>query len=203
IAADVLPDVFELFTQADKSLDRAQGGLGIGLTVVRKLAEMHGGTVTAYSAGVGKGAEFVVRIPLSNSLPAVAEQQAIEDGKTAALRVLVVDDSQDTARLEAALLRRSGHQVELAYDGPSALEAAERFRPHAVLLDIGLPGLDGYEVATRLRQSDLATALIAVSGYGQADDRQRSRIAGFDHHLVKPVNGQELLGILRGLAPKD
>jgi signal transduction histidine kinase len=203
ISSEILPHVFDLFTQADKSLDRSQGGLGIGLTVVRKLAEMHGGTVTAYSAGVGLGAEFSVRIPLSDIPPAAVSADESDDRIAVPLRVLVVDDSRDTSQMEAVLLRSQGHQVQVAYDGTTALKIADCFRPHAILLDIGLPGLCGYEVASQLRRSGTRAWLIAVSGYGQAEDRERSRQAGFDHHLVKPVNSQELLSLLRDITPED
>ena len=201
IAPDLLPHVFELFTQADKTLDRALGGLGIGLTVARKLAEMHGGTVAADSAGVGQGSAFTVRLPLSD---AVAGQGAGEPPKSAEppvpLRILVVEDNHDTAETEALLLRAYGHEVQIAYDGPAAIDMARSFQPHAMLVDIGLPGMNGYEVAAKLRAEDLApVSLIAVSGYGQVEDQQRSRAAGFDHHLIKPVDINTLFALLHGI----
>jgi PAS domain S-box-containing protein len=203
IAPDILPHVFDLFTQADKSLDRSQGGLGIGLSVVRKLTEMHGGTVIAESLGVGEGSEFTVRLPLSSTtLQEVQSSPAGTLEPPAPLRILVVEDNRDTAQVEAMLLRSVGHEVQIVYDGLSAVAMAERFRPHAMLVDIGLPGLNGYEVAKRVRQdAKQEVTLIAVSGYGQAEDQKRSLAAGFDHHLVKPVEKQALLTILRDVRP--
>jgi signal transduction histidine kinase/ActR/RegA family two-component response regulator len=203
IPAEILPRVFDLFAQADRSLDRSEGGLGIGLTVARKLAEMHGGTVTAASEGIGKGAEFTLRLPLSDLDVAAADVRG-EDRVTARakLRILVVDDNRDTVKSEAFLLSRLGHEVEVAYDGVMALEVAAAFRPDAVLLDIGLPGIDGYEVARRLRAVGFASeVLIAVSGYGRPEDEQRSRAAGFDRHLVKPVNYEMLVSVLDTIGP--
>jgi PAS domain S-box-containing protein len=205
IAADALPFVFELFAQADRTIDRSQGGLGIGLTVARKLAEMHGGTVTAYSEGVGKGAEFTVRLPLSE---AAGKDDAMRGaGPSAAgakLRLLVVDDNRDMAQAEALLLQKHGHEVAVAHDGEAAIQVAKEFQPHAILLDIGLPVLNGYDVAAQLRRDGFARhPLIAVSGYGQADDRERSRKAGFDYHLVKPVDVQSLMAILAQVRPDE
>jgi len=196
IAADVLPRVFDLFTQADRTLDRSQGGLGVGLTLVRRLVELHGGTVAAASPGPGRGSEFVVRLPLASGVGteptrAVASPPA---GRPAPRRVLVVDDNVDAADSLAMLLRLTGHTVWTAYGGPSALEAAERHRPEVVLLDIGLPGMDGYEVARRLRSGAAAAAtLLALTGYGQETDRRKTHEAGFDHHLVKPVDPDDLV----------
>jgi PAS domain S-box-containing protein len=207
IAADVLPSIFELFRQADPSLDRAQGGLGIGLTLVRTLVTMHGGTVEARSAGIGQGSEFLVTLPLASPVPVPAAPES-RAGPTAGAdgpgdasrrgrRVLVVDDSTDSAQSLARLLHRWGHEVHIAYDGPSALDAAQATAPEVVLLDIGLPGMSGYEVARRLRQEPGrdATVLIALTGYGQASDRHEASTAGFDQHLVKPVD----VGVLRAL----
>jgi signal transduction histidine kinase/CheY-like chemotaxis protein len=203
IAPELLPRVFELFTQAERSLDRSQGGLGIGLTLVRRLVEMHGGSVSAASRGVGQGSEFVVRLPVST---AVGDDQAA-DGECPAppreprasepRRVLIVDDNQDAARMLARLLHADGHRVEVVYDGPAALEAARARPPDVVLLDIGLPGMDGYEVARRLREQEgpHRALLVALTGYGQEDDVRRSRAAGFDDHRVKPVD----LDVLRPL----
>src|SRR5205814_2301822 len=147
------PRVFDLFAQADKSLARTSGGLGIGLTLVRRLVELHGGTVAAYSEGPGKGSEFVVRLPLAGSPPPAPERPAPAGPPEASRgrRLLLVDDNRDSLKSLAILLRAAGGEVELAFDGPSALEAARRVRPDVVLLDIGLPGMDGYEVARRLR----------------------------------------------------
>jgi signal transduction histidine kinase/ActR/RegA family two-component response regulator len=203
IPAEILPRVFDLFAQADRSLDRSEGGLGIGLTVARKLAEMHGGTVTAASEGIGKGAEFTLRLPLSD-LNVTAPDVRGEDRILARskLRILVVDDNRDTAKSEAFLLARLGHEVEVAYDGVMALEVAAAFLPDAILLDIGLPRIDGYEVARRLRAQGFASeALIAVSGYGRPEDEQRSREVGFNRHLVKPVDHQMLVSVLDAIRP--
>jgi PAS domain S-box-containing protein len=192
IAADMLPKVFDLFVQAERRLDRAQGGVGIGLTLVKRLTELHGGRVEAHSEGPGRGSEFVVR------LPAAAEQdrggeppagQRPEDATPHRRRVLVVDDNTDAADSLALLLRLAGQDVRAAYDGPSALALAGEFRPELVFLDIGMPGMDGYEVARRLRQQPGVDGLtlVALTGWGQEEDRDRSREAGFDLHLIKPV----------------
>lgn len=205
IAPEILPRVFDLFTQADQSLDRSQGGLGVGLAVTRRLVEMHGGTVAAHSEGVGHGSEFTLRLPLCDAVPPEDSTIPIRAERPAtSLRILVVDDNRDTADTEALLLRAHGHQVEVAHDGPTALELAHQFRPHVFLLDLGLPGLNGYEVAVRLRKEGFANEpLIAISGYGQPDDRERCRQAGFDHHLVKPVENSALLALLREVEPEE
>jgi CheY-like chemotaxis protein len=199
----MLPFVFELFAQADKSLDRSQGGLGIGLTVVRKLVEMQGGSVAAHSRGIGYGSEFTVRLPLTAAAPVSESVPPLPSVNGAPkLRVLVVEDNRDTAKVEELLLRKYGHEVAVAHDGLAAIHVANNFQPHVALIDIGLPSLNGYEVASRLRQQGFEQQLlVAVSGYGQSEDRQRSRDAGFDHHLVKPVNQQELLRILGAVRP--
>ena len=203
IAPEVLPNVFELFTQDHRTLDRSQGGLGIGLTLVKGLVAMHGGSVQAFSEGPGKGSEFVVRLPAK----AISGPNGGEEDHTptsvpsAGSRVLIVDDNVDSAESLALLLTMSGHKVRTAHDGPAALEAAEAFRPEAVLLDIGLPGMDGYEVARRLRQQAGLnnTFLVAVTGYGQDEDRRRAEEAGFDAHLVKPADPVVLQQLLAGL----
>jgi CheY-like chemotaxis protein len=191
--------MFQLFSQGERSIARSEGGLGIGLTIVRKLTEMHDGRVTASSGGTDKGSEFVI------ALPAVRRPQPqpnpVGDGRNEARkgsRVLVVDDNVDTAGSLARLLQLLGNQVEVVHHGVAALEAAQIFRPEFVLLDIGLPGMDGYEVAATLRKNGLCenTVIIAVSGYGQEDDRRRGREAGFDHHLVKPVDFDVLTTLL-------
>ena len=207
IHPELLSHVFGLFSQGATTLDRGQGGLGIGLALVKYLVEMHGGTVAARSAGTGKGSEFTVRLPVtgSSSRPSPAMQPAgTEDtpGNEGALRVLVVDDNRDSADLQATLLRHNGHQVETAYDGSAVLEVALRFRPNVILLDIGLPEIDGYEVAYRIRQHDVLNdvVLVAMTGYGQPEDRRRSQAVGFDHHLVKPAEFSELRAILASVA---
>lgn len=207
IPREMLTKVFDLFTQVERSLDRSQGGLGIGLTLVQRLVELHGGRVEAFSEGVGKGSEFVVRLPVFDEGMVDAECPASTEAMPAIAtithRVLVVDDNVDAADSLGMILRLNGHQVAIAHDGPGALAAAESFQPEAVLLDIGLPVLDGYEVARRLRRSDAGAGLllVAVSGYGQEEDRLRSREAGFDHHLTKPVAFADLEDVLRTLRP--
>lgn len=201
ISPELLPSIFDLFVQADKSLDRAQGGLGIGLTLVRRLVELHGGQISVHSAGVDEGSEFTVRLPAlpETAVPAApAETEAAQAMPLMRYRILVVDDNMDTAESTALLLQLEGHEVQTALDGPSALEAATMFHPQIVLLDIGLPGLDGYEVARRLRAlPELEGALlVAMTGYGQDEDRDRSRTAGFDGHLVKPVDLDRLKALM-------
>jgi PAS domain S-box-containing protein len=193
ISPELLPHVFDLFVQAERTLARSQGGLGIGLTLVRRLVELHDGRVTASSAGPGLGSEFTVRLPALSESPRVGEGRPDGPGLAApgsSRKVLVVDDNVDAAQSLAKLLKRWGHEVHTTYDGLSALEASRTYRPEVVLLDIGMPGIDGYEVARRLRAQPefRATALAAITGYGQEDDRRRSREAGFDHHFTKPVD---------------
>jgi PAS domain S-box-containing protein len=207
IPPERLPEMFELFAQGDRTLARSEGGLGIGLTVVKDLVEMHGGTVTAVSEGVGTGSEFTVRLPAAER-PA-RRRAGARDGMrtvaTAARRILIVDDSVDTVRGLARLLRLHGHEVATAYSGPQAIESALRLRPEVVVLDIGLPGMDGYEVASRLRAADgcADTLLVALSGYGQDEDRRKSKAAGFHHHLVKPVDVDALQQLLARAGRQD
>lgn len=199
LAPEIVPKVFDLFSQGDRALDRSEGGLGIGLTIVRKLVEMHGGSVGASSAGPGQGAEFVVRLPLAaESTQPAARSTVVNQIDNSKQRLVVVDDNVDTARLSAMMLRTQGFEVETANDGESALELIRSRQPEGVLLDIGLPRMNGYEVAQTLRKEGFAGKLIAVSGYGQAEDRRRSQEAGFDHHLVKPVDHRHLVALLRG-----
>jgi signal transduction histidine kinase/CheY-like chemotaxis protein len=196
---EVLARAFELFVQGDRGLARSEGGLGIGLTLVRSLVEMHGGAVTAHSDGPGKGSEFVVRLPvLPNGTSAGSPPRQPAGASGGSWRVLVVDDNHDSADTLAALLRMAGHAVQVAYDGRAALEAARTTLPEAVLLDIGLPGMDGHEVARRLREQTgtRPILLVAISGYGQEEDRVRSLEAGFDHHLVKPVDPEAVRALL-------
>jgi PAS domain S-box-containing protein len=205
ISPEFLPRIFELFTQAERSLDRSQGGLGIGLALVHRLVEMHGGRVEAYSA-LGQGSEFVVRLPVVVS-PAL--QPSSTPTKTAepagpSLRILVVDDNEDTAQTTAMFLEELGHHVRKGHDGSTAVEVALDYHPDVVLLDIGLPGLNGYEVATRMRQQPALhnIVLVAITGYGQEADRQRSKKAGFDHHLVKPADFDKVQQILATVSKK-
>jgi signal transduction histidine kinase len=204
IAAEKLPHIFDLFMQVDRTLDRAEGGLGIGLTLVRRLVEMHGGRVEAHSEGPGKGSEFVVRLPRVGAEPEpkrARTPRGEQAGQCRPRRVLVVDDNRDAADSLAMLLRLLGHEVGTAHDGMAALDAARAFVPEVVLLDIGLPNMDGYEVARRLRQEPALSGalLVALTGYGQEQDRRRSLEAGFDIHLVKPVDPDELEAILARL----
>ena len=206
IPSEMLAKIFELFTQVDRSLDRSHGGLGIGLTLVKRLIEMHSGSVQAYSEGEGCGSEFTIRLPLQ-PLPAPVieppDQSGIADPPTARYRVLVVDDNRDAATTLAMLLKTQQHEVHEAYDGLSALKAAIALKPDVVLLDIGLPGINGYELAQRLRTiaQTKDALLVAVSGYGQDEDRLKSRLAGFDFHLVKPVDPQMLRTIIANFVP--
>jgi PAS domain S-box-containing protein len=197
IPPEKLPEMFELFAQADRSSARSEGGLGIGLTVVKRLVELHGGTIRADSAGPGKGSEFVVRLPAAKR-PAAKQQSKGPAATVGTTRILVVDDNPDTARSMTRLLRLMGHEVTTAHDGPEAIEAAQAHRPEVILLDIGLPGMDGYEVIKRLRQEAWGqdATIIAVSGYGQEEDRRRTRAVGFDHHLVKPIDFDALKSLL-------
>ncbi len=204
IPPERLPEMFELFAQGDRTLARSEGGLGIGLTVVKKLVEMHDGRITASSAGVGLGSEFVVRLPAADRPPNPVISAPVapkaEAPATRESRILVVDDNEDTARGMARLLRLAGHRTATAYTGPQAIDVAREFRPGFVLLDIGLPEMDGYEVAARLRRDEGGrhAVIVAISGYGQADDRRRTAEAGFDHHLTKPVDFAALEAIIAG-----
>jgi PAS domain S-box-containing protein len=203
ISASLLPQVFDMFTQADRTLDRAQGGLGIGLTLVKKLVEMHGGSVEARSDGLGEGAEFIVRLPMLTAEEEAETRRAVGESDVAArahgLKILVVDDNVDAADSIAILLSMEGHQTQTVNNAHDALIAATEFRPDVVLLDIGLPEMDGYEVARRLRAENAIEnlRLVAVTGYGQPADRARAQAAGFDKHLVKPVEPAALNEFLR------
>jgi PAS domain S-box-containing protein len=211
IAPDMLPHVFELFVQADHTSTRAQGGLGIGLTLVKNLVEMHGGTVEARSSGLGGGSEFVVTLPLvvPVSTPANGSDR---DGfrappATSGYRLLVVDDNRDAALSLAVLLRLQGHDVQVAHDGPTALQVAMRFQPDLMFLDLGMPRMDGYEVARRIRSTPELSRikLAALTGWGQQEDRRRTAEAGFDHHLVKPPEPklvEALLAELKQTSPR-
>jgi PAS domain S-box-containing protein len=199
IAPEKLPQMFELFVQGDRALARSEGGLGIGLTVVKSLVEMHQGTVSATTAGPGRGCEFTVRLPAAvEPRPEPAPAPPSETGSRRASRILVVDDNADAATGLSRLLKLLGHEVRTVNDGHEAIAVATRFEPDVVLLDIGLPGMDGYQVARVLRQQPVCkdSVLIAVTGYGQDDDRRKGREAGFDFHLVKPIDHDALLALL-------
>lgn len=199
-----LARIFDLFQQAERSLDRSQGGLGIGLTVTKKLVELHGGAIEAHSEGLGRGSEFVVRLPALDEPATAAEPHSAAPSRSdEQRRVLVVDDNADNADTLADLLGVMGHDVRVARDGLQALSLAAAFRPELVLLDIGLPGLDGYEVARRLRREPWAAriTLVAVTGYGQATDRERSHEAGFDEHVIKPIQLDVLTRVISRRPP--
>jgi PAS domain S-box-containing protein len=201
IDAAALPRVFDMFYQADPSLERSQGGLGIGLSLVRSVVELHGGTVTAHSAGKSKGSEFIVRVPaLAMTAPVQPQKSIADESATAATarRVLVVDDNRDSAESLAVFLQLSGHTVQTAYDGVEAVEAAESFQPDIVLLDIGMPNLNGYEACRRIRDTAWGKdmTVVAQTGWGQEDDKRRTREAGFDDHLVKPVDPTVVMKIV-------
>ena len=202
IAPNMLPHVFELFVQADHASTKSHGGLGIGLTLVKNLVEMHNGSVEARSGGLGKGCEFVVRLPfMVQELQQPNDKENGEqqpDTSSVSHRLLVVDDNKDAATSFAMLLRLKGHEVQVAHDGPSALALATSYRPDTVFLDIGMPGMDGYEVAQRLRQHPELknVVLAALTGWGQEEDRRHTAEAGFDHHLVKPPDLTAVEGVL-------
>jgi PAS domain S-box-containing protein len=207
IPVEMLPRVFDLFTQVDRSMERTQGGLGIGLTLVRRLVEMHGGSIHAYSEGANTGSEFTIRLPVvcappeepSVSPPHAGPEAAV---RASSLRVLVVDDNRDSAASLDILLRMVGNDVRTVHDGLDALALASEYRPDVIVLDIGLPGMNGYEVAQAIRQQSWSrnTLLIAVTGWGQESDKQRAIAAGLDHHLVKPVDPAVLLEMLASFA---
>jgi CheY-like chemotaxis protein len=201
ISPEMAPRLFTMFAQADGVRDRTEGGLGVGLALVRGIVALHGGTVRAHSDGPGCGSEFIVKLPVSEPAVEIPQLGNVQD--TAAdvgLRILVADDNRDAADTCAALLELSGHHVQTAYCGRQALELAESFRPHAMLLDIGLPDLSGYTLAKHIRESSWGrrTLLVAVTGWGQSEDRRRAYEAGFDHHLAKPVAAEAIESVLRG-----
>jgi PAS domain S-box-containing protein len=198
ITPEILPHVFELFIQAESSLARSQGGLGVGLTLTRRLVEMHGGTVSASSAGDQQGSEFVIRLPLSNAPSLMQAPQPEAAPSPAKLRILLIDDNADASESLALLLQLEGHEVDTANRGLKGIEKAQAFRPQIVLLDIGLPDISGYEVAKRLRElpETRQAFLVAISGYGQSEDLEQSKSAGFDRHLLKPVDPSHLSDLL-------
>lgn len=207
IAPDMLPHIFDMFVQADHATTRSQSGMGIGLSLVKSLVDMHGGTVEADSAGLGKGSEFIVRLPLlQETVTAPAAGEAARALPPASgLRLLVVDDNRDAAESLALLLRLQGHEVRVAYDGASALQFATADRPAMIFLDLGMPGMDGYEVARRMRKIPglERSVLAALTGWGQQEDRHRTAEAGFDHHLVKPPESAALEEMLADLRPAN
>jgi CheY-like chemotaxis protein len=204
IDREMLESVFDLFTQEDQSLARSMGGLGIGLTLTRSLVSMHGGTVTAHSDGRGTGAEFRVRLPLPQvgSLPLPTATKRLP-ARGPARRVLLIEDNPDALEMLQGVLEMSGHHVEVASDGVAGLDLALTTRPDVALVDIGLPGLDGYQVAERLRaeSSGRGIYLVAVTGYGRNEDRERAYRAGFDAHLIKPINPEMILEMLKSDPP--
>jgi CheY-like chemotaxis protein len=209
IASQTLPHVFDMFMQAEAVGGRTRSGLGIGLTLARKLVEMHGGRLTAHSEGVGKGSTFVVHLPLS-----ARTEQDVTTGThptsevatgSVTQRVLVVDDNRDAADSLGTLLQLQGAEVRVVYDGHAALGVLREFRPTVIFLDLGMPGLDGFEVARRIRQREdfRGIALVAVTGWGQEQDRRRTRAAGFDRHLVKPIDPGNMHSVLASLARRS
>jgi len=200
IAPELLPRIFDMFTQAGMSLDRSQGGLGVGLSLVERLVKLHGGTVSAYSGGLGQGSTFTIRLPaLAPQRPPVAEHRPVPPiTNEHRCRVLVVDDNEDSVDSLAMLLRMLGHEVMIAQDGERALQVADEFQPGVAILDIGLPKVNGYDLAKRMRERPWARelVLVALTGWGQEQHRRRSAEAGFNHHLTKPVEFNVLQQIL-------
>jgi CheY-like chemotaxis protein len=198
ISSELLPHVFDLFTQGERTIDRSQGGLGLGLALVRRLAELHGGTARARSEGPGKGASFMVRLPLVEAPAPGVQVQGVRSDAARPLRILVVEDNVDGRETLAMMLRLNGHVVLEAGDGPGGVEAARTGHPDIAIVDIGLPGFDGYEVARQVRAAaggeDIK--LVALTGYGQEDDRRQATAAGFDWFLVKPADLEALMAIL-------
>jgi CheY-like chemotaxis protein/two-component sensor histidine kinase len=205
ISEEMLPLIFEMFTQVDRSLERAQGGLGIGLTLVKRLVEMHGGTVEARSKGPNRGSEFAVRLPVASEMKPTEKRAMASGGENIISRpkrrILVVDDNRDSVESLAMMLRMMGNEVRTAFDGIEAVDAAGTFNPEVILLDIGLPRLNGFDAARRIRgqEGGKNMVIVALTGWGQKEDRRRSQEAGFDHHIVKPVDPATLEKLLVGL----
>jgi CheY-like chemotaxis protein/two-component sensor histidine kinase len=208
IPSETLPRIFDLFAQDHRALDRSQGGLGIGLTIARRMVELHGGTIEARSGGTGRGSEFIVSLPVA----ALVERPSAEPVTSGPLsetsaHIVLIEDNSDTADALSEMLRLAGHRVDVSLDGAAGLDMVLRVHPQLVLCDIGLPGLDGYQIATRVRASGLAPmpVLIALTGYGDAAARSRARASGFQHHLTKPTDIDALLAlideVLRQLPP--
>ena len=198
---ETLQSVFDSFAQADRSIARSRGGLGLGLALVKGLVELHGGEVTAASAGPGQGSEFIIRLPIEKAPLVASAEKVASVGRTRCFRILIIEDNQAGALSMQLLLKQLGHDVEVAYNGFDGLAAAARFKPEVVLCDIGLPGLDGYQIAQQLRQREEGgkTFLSALSGYGQAEDKRRALAAGFDMHFVKPLKIDLLDNVLAEL----
>ncbi len=207
IPEELLPHIFDPFMQEDRLQSRNKGGLGLGLALVRSLLDLHGGRVTAFSAGKGAGSEFVVHLPRLDAVPSLHNEvrKALSHDKAKACRVLVVDDNADAAQSLKILLELFGHEVQVAATGKQALDSASAFFPQVVLLDIGLPGMDGFEVARRLRANPALqeTLLVAVTGYGQDEDRRQSQQAGFSAHLVKPLELSALQEVLASFLHRE
>jgi CheY-like chemotaxis protein len=199
--SETLQRVFDAFAQADRSIARSRGGLGLGLALVKGLVELHGGEVTAASAGLGRGSEFIIRLPRESAPLETPAKKVTSVGRTRCFRILIIEDNQAGALSMQLLLKQLGHDVEVAYNGFDGLAAAERFKPQVVLCDIGLPGLDGYQIAQLLRQREEGekTFLSALSGYGQDEDKRRALAAGFDMHFVKPLKIDLLENVLAEL----
>jgi CheY-like chemotaxis protein len=204
IQPEQLERVFVMFSQVESAMSRSRGGLGIGLSLVKHLVELHGGRVAAHSAGTGRGSTFIVTLPLSHASAVAAEQATVAPADPAApgpsgpLKILVVEDHRDGAETITALLTRLGHRVRTVHDGDAALQSAAEFRPELVLLDIGLPTLSGYDVCRRIRAEAWGAdvTIVAMTGWGDAEAQRRARSAGFDRHLVKPVDDESLLAAL-------
>jgi CheY-like chemotaxis protein len=204
IAPEILPHIFEMFTQVDHSLERTRGGLGLGLAIVKRLVELHEGTVQVASAGLGQGTEFIVRLPLAPAdLPAAAAPETPEIAKAgSALKIVVADDNIDSAESMMMLLQLDGHDVRSAFDGRDAIEVAEKFRPDAILLDIGMPRMNGYDTAREIRKTEWGreTILVALTGWGLEKNKRDALAAGFNHHLVKPVDIDEIRRLFSSIA---
>ncbi len=208
IAAEMLPRIFEIFSQSNPALVRSQGGLGIGLSLVKGLVELHGGSIEARSDGPGQGSEFVVRLPVAVETLIQEPARPGEDEQPKPVttrRILIVDDNRDSADSLAMLLKIMGNEVGTAYDGEQAVEAAGALRPDVVLLDIGMPKLNGYDACRRIREQPWGQGmfLIALTGWGQEEDRRRTEEAGFDQHIVKPVDPAALMKLLASLSAEQ
>ena len=201
LTAGQFPRIFELFTQIDTALERSRGGLGIGLTLVKRLVEMHVGTVQVHSAGIGQASDFVVRLPLPANMPEQAPSQSVPAKPALGRRILVVDDNRVAATSLAEQLQLGGHETHIAYDGLEAVQIVQNLRPDVVLLDIGLPKLNGFEVAHKIRQEAWGKKmmLVTLTGWGQEKDRRKSSEAGFNAHMVKPVGPVVLMKLLDGI----